>query len=51
VRPSAAEQITATVPGSVLRVYDGIGHAPFQEDAGRFDHDLGEFVRAARLRR
>lgn len=34
----------ATVKGSKLSVYDGIGHAPFWEDAGRFNRELAELV-------
>ncbi|MEX3007918.1 alpha/beta fold hydrolase [Hoeflea sp. TYP-13] len=31
--------------GTTTRIiYEGIGHAPFIEDSGRFDSDLGEFV-------
>lgn len=37
----------ATVPGAKLSVYDGIGHAPFWEDAARFNRELAEFVRVA----
>ena len=33
------------VPGAVLSVYDGIGHSPFVEDAGRFNRELASFVR------
>ncbi len=48
VRVRAAEHIAATVPGSKLLLYDGLGHAPFIDDPERFDRDLREFVRAVR---
>jgi pimeloyl-ACP methyl ester carboxylesterase len=35
----------AITPGSVLSVYDGIGHAPFVEDAARFNVELAAFAR------
>lgn len=38
----------ATVKGSKLSVYDGIGHAPFWEDAGRFNRELTQLVEGAR---
>ena len=41
-------QYTASViPGSRLSVYKGIGHAPFYEDAARFNAELTAFVREA----
>ena len=42
-----ARSVAATVPGAKLSVYDGIGHAPFFEDAARFNRELAAFVRAA----
>jgi non-heme chloroperoxidase len=30
-----------------LSIYEGIGHAPFYEDAPRFNSELAAFVRAA----
>lgn len=36
-----------TVPGAILSIYDGIGHAPFAEDAPRFNRELAAFVRSA----
>jgi non-heme chloroperoxidase len=36
-----------TVPGAKLSLYEGIGHAPFWEDAPRFNRELVEFVRLA----
>jgi pimeloyl-ACP methyl ester carboxylesterase len=35
------------VPGAKLSLYEGIGHAPFWEDAPRFNRELVEFVRLA----
>lgn len=49
VRLSSGEHIAGTVPGARLLVYEGAGHAPFFEDPERFNQDLAEFVRAARL--
>ncbi|MGH7570822.1 MAG: alpha/beta fold hydrolase [Gemmatimonadota bacterium] len=46
---SSGEHIAGTVPGARLLVYEGSGHAPFFEDPDRFNQDLAEFVRAARL--
>lgn len=43
------ELTAATVPGARLSLYDGIGHAPFAENAGRFNRELAEFVRAAQV--
>lgn len=48
VRPSSAEYIAGVVPGAEVRVYEGVGHAPFLEDPERFDRELAEFVRSAR---
>jgi pimeloyl-ACP methyl ester carboxylesterase len=49
VRLSSDEHIAGTVPGARLLVYESAGHAPFFEDPERFNQDLAEFVRAARL--
>jgi non-heme chloroperoxidase len=43
------ELTAAVVPGARLSMYDGIGHAPFAEDAPRFNRELAEFVRAAQV--
>ncbi len=41
-------RLTASmVPGAKLSVYEGVEHAPFWEDAPRFNRELAEFVRAA----
>jgi non-heme chloroperoxidase len=43
-----AGQYTASIiPGAKLSVYEGIGHAPFYEDAPRFNTELAAFVRSA----
>lgn len=42
-----AEYTAKTIPGAKLSVYQGIGHAPFYEDATRFNAELAAFVRAA----
>jgi pimeloyl-ACP methyl ester carboxylesterase len=43
----AAKYTAATIPGAKLSVYEGIGHAPFFEDADRFNGELANFVRGA----
>ncbi len=43
------ELTATTVPGARLSLYEGIGHAPFAEDAARFNRELAEFVRAAQV--
>jgi non-heme chloroperoxidase len=41
-------QYTASkIPGAKLSLYDGIGHAPFYQDAARFNAELAAFVREA----
>jgi pimeloyl-ACP methyl ester carboxylesterase len=35
------------IPGAKLSIYEGIGHAPFYEDAARFNAELAAFVREA----
>ena len=37
----------AAIPGAALSLYNGVGHAPFWEDAPRFNRELAQFVRAA----
>ena len=41
------EMTAANVKGAKLSVYEGVGHAPFFEDAPRFNRELADFVRAA----
>jgi non-heme chloroperoxidase len=45
-----AEYTAKTIPGAKLSVYQGIGHAPFYEDAARFNAELAAFVRDASSR-
>jgi non-heme chloroperoxidase len=44
---AAAKHTAATIPGAEISVYEGVGHAPFWEDAARFNAELSTFVRAA----
>jgi len=46
-----AEYTARTIPGAKLSVYQGIGHAPFYEDAPRFNSELAAFVRDANKNR
>ena len=43
----AAKHTASVIPDSKLSVYEGIGHAPFYEDAPRFNRELTAFVREA----
>jgi pimeloyl-ACP methyl ester carboxylesterase len=36
-----------SIPGAKLSLYEGVGHAPFWEDAPRFNRELAEFVSMA----
>jgi len=45
-----AQYTAKTIPGAKLSVYEGIGHAPFYEDATRFNAELATFVREANAR-
>jgi len=40
-----ARQVAGVIPGARLSLYDGVGHAPFWEDAPRFNAELAAFVR------
>ena len=42
-----SQYTASTIPGAKLSVYKGIGHAPFYEDAARFNAELTAFVRDA----
>jgi len=44
VSPSMAEHILRTCPTATASWYDAVGHAPFIEDAGRFNTELGDLV-------
>jgi non-heme chloroperoxidase len=46
VLAAMAEFTAAQVRGAQLSLYPGIGHAPFWEDAPRFNRELAEFVRS-----
>jgi len=47
VLPAMAERILACCPTASASWYDGVGHAPFIEDADRFNAELAAFVRRA----
>jgi pimeloyl-ACP methyl ester carboxylesterase len=44
---ASSEHAAKLIPGAKLSVYEGIGHAPFFEDAPRFNAELAAFVRRA----
>ena len=44
VLPSMAEHVLDVCGTARPSWYDGVGHAPFWEDAARFDRELGELV-------
>lgn len=44
VLPAAADYINDHCPTATLSWYDGVGHAPFLEDAPRYNRELAEFV-------
>jgi non-heme chloroperoxidase len=44
VRPAAAERHAAAIPHARLSLYPRVGHAPFWEDAGRFNRELRELA-------
>jgi pimeloyl-ACP methyl ester carboxylesterase len=44
ILPSMAEHVLAVCPPAVASWYDGVGHMPFVEDAGRFNRELAGFV-------
>lgn len=45
VRLSTAQEMAEVMPNAELKVYDDSGHAPFLEEAERFNQDLASFVR------
>lgn len=47
VRPAMARVVQDKYPGCRLSEYQGTGHAPFLEDAARFNAELAEFAREA----
>jgi pimeloyl-ACP methyl ester carboxylesterase len=44
---AAGRHIASSFPRARLSVYEGIGHAPFLEAAGRFNRELSDFAEAA----
>jgi pimeloyl-ACP methyl ester carboxylesterase len=48
ILPGMGEFTKATVKGAKLSMYDGVGHAPFWEDAARFNKELAELVESAK---
>jgi non-heme chloroperoxidase len=47
-RHSLGRYVATTVPGARLSSYRGVGHAPFWEDAPRFNRELAKFAGAVR---
>lgn len=47
VLPAMGELIAATVPGAVASRYEGVAHAPFLEEAARFNRELAALARDA----
>lgn len=47
VLPAAAEMTAQHMPHARISWYDRCGHAPFYEDAPRFNHELAAFVASA----
>lgn len=45
VRLGTAREMAEVMPNAELKVYDDSGHAPFLEEAERFNRDLAAFVR------
>ncbi|HIF09103.1 MAG TPA: alpha/beta hydrolase [Sneathiellales bacterium] len=44
--PPMAKIFLNSIPHAVESVYEGVGHAPFMEDAERFNRELGELARS-----
>ncbi len=44
ILPQAAEMTAAAIKGATLSLYDDCGHAPFYEDAARYNRELAAFV-------
>jgi non-heme chloroperoxidase len=44
ILPQAAEMTAAAIKGATLSFYDDCGHAPFYEDAARYNREVAEFV-------
>jgi non-heme chloroperoxidase len=50
VLPAMAEHILATCPAAEASWYDGVGHVPHLEEAGRFNRELAALTRRVRGR-
>lgn len=48
VLPAAGDYINDHCPTATVSWYDGVGHAPFLEDAPRYNRELAEFVARCR---
>lgn len=46
VLPEMGELTLSLIPGAQKSFYDGIGHAPFMEDADRFNREIAELARS-----
>ncbi len=44
ILPAAAEMTAAAIKGATVSFYDDCGHAPFYEDAARYNRELAAFV-------
>jgi len=49
VLPTMAEHVLKTCPTATASWYDDVGHAPFLEDAARFNRELAELVHQVRF--
>jgi pimeloyl-ACP methyl ester carboxylesterase len=47
ILPHAAEMTASAIKGATVSYYDDCGHAPFYEDAARYNRELAAFVAAA----
>ena len=47
ILPAAAEMTAAAIKGATVSFYDDCGHAPFYEDAERYNRELAAFVTKA----
>jgi pimeloyl-ACP methyl ester carboxylesterase len=47
ILPHAAAMTAAAIKGATVSYYDDCGHAPFYEDAARYNRELAEFASAA----
>ena len=47
ILPHAAEMTAAAIKGATISYYDDCGHAPFYEDAPRYNRELAAFVTKA----